>query len=311
MKLELIIAKTQPGKNKYFRSLFERVNEGTSVGVMVKHQSLRERNFVDYASPQVKKTLKVDGIRHSFFGWNLDEENLKPQIMVFYNIAGVIGEDPKEYEEFEEVHVVVAKGDVETPDHFRVSEYDDTTTPYDERTKSYKKLLKNSKSWWEAGQKNKNIFNLAQKHSIQVDLPVITLGELRKATEGCESRQEFRKKNPRLYSFLQYKESLDLLNTIVKKHRRRTKWTIESAQKLAKSYNVKYEFREAHHGAYKFLVLNNALPPFKRGKSRWTLEKAQELFKKVGNRRKFQREYAGAYEFLLRNDPTFRVKPSL
>lgn len=138
------------------------------------------------------------------------------------------------------------------------------------------------------------------------DLPWLTQEEFDGLSEGCNTRMEFKTKNLSTYAFLRHHGALSILDERFPS-RQRT-WTIEAAQELALKYRCKSEFREKHHGAFKFLKTHDSVPTWGVRKIRWTIPTALAVLKACGTRGEFRIQHSGAYEHLVRNLPGFHQR---
>lgn len=122
----------------------------------------------------------------------------------------------------------------------------------------------------------------------------------------CKSRAEFRKTKPGAYYWLINNNLLSQLDQVLPRKNRLSEWTIKSASEDIKKYPTKSQFREANHGAFKFLKKNAPhLLKFKKKFNRWTEETALKEAKNFRNSVEFRKSHfkqarPGAYEFLKR-----------
>lgn len=127
----------------------------------------------------------------------------------------------------------------------------------------------------------------------------------------CKTRTEFKTRHRRAYSWLARSKKLNILDPILPAARQEIDWTVEMVLDLAKNYTSKSAFREANHGAFKWLKREGKLHllPFKSKTYRtWTDKTALEAALECQSLNQFQEEYSGAYEYLKRHGLLGRLK---
>jgi superfamily II DNA or RNA helicase len=114
------------------------------------------------------------------------------------------------------------------------------------------------------------------------------------------SYKEFRKNNKSLYDWM---TKMNLLSISYDYFPKKGEYKLEEVIELAKQYPTKSAFREAHHGAFKFLKKTGNLKKLKFQKKfgRWTVDSAIAECRKYKSKSQFQRMAGGCYEFLIRN----------
>jgi superfamily II DNA or RNA helicase len=128
---------------------------------------------------------------------------------------------------------------------------------------------------------------------------VFSVEDCRAKLALCKTLTEFRKTYRGDYNWLAMTGRLDVAYEFFPK---RGEYDLDECLKTAQKFAVKSDFREAHHGMFKFLKRTNQLHllSFDRGRKTWTIKEAEAEARKYLSKYKFRRGSPGAFEFLER-----------
>lgn len=124
------------------------------------------------------------------------------------------------------------------------------------------------------------------------------------AAKKCKNRYEFRMNYKNEYAFLHRNGFLHLIDSFLPpRYFRKSDWTVEEVLELASKFKTKSKFREAHHGAFKWLKSQKKLGflNFETKFRRWDEKTAIKAALKFENNNRIQALDQGLYCYLTQH----------